>query len=105
MTTKRNPPIRCTPCRVIYDGLNYRIYENGSVSLSLLPADARRLGLTTIADHLAYERRNLDRYEPHSPIAKKIRQEAQRLRRNRNARERNQARRDLGMVKTPYGWE
>lgn len=24
---------------------------------------------------------------------------------NRNARERNQAYRDLGLVKTPYGWE
>lgn len=38
-------------------------------------------------------------------VAKEVRAEAARQRRNRNSRERSQALRDLGMVKTPYGWE
>ena len=32
-------------------------------------------------------------------------EETKRLRRNAQARARNQARRDLGLTKTPYGWE
>jgi hypothetical protein len=31
--------------------------------------------------------------------------ESQRIRRNSRRRERDQAMRDLGLVKTPYGWE
>lgn len=37
--------------------------------------------------------------------ARDVRREASRLRRNRNARERHQAMRDVGMTKTSYGWE
>lgn len=99
------PPIKCIPCRVTFDGLRYRVYSDGSVSLALSNREAIDLGCKTVRDDLEYESTRMDRYEPHSQVAKSVRQEAQRLRRNRNARERNQARRDLGLKKTPYGWE
>lgn len=38
-------------------------------------------------------------------LVKAIRSELSRRRRNANARARSQAMRDLGMVRTPYGWE
>jgi hypothetical protein len=38
-------------------------------------------------------------------IASDVRAEASRQRRNRRARERHDAMRSLGLVKTPYGWE
>jgi hypothetical protein len=38
-------------------------------------------------------------------VAKQVRQEAARKRKNAAARARAQALRDLGLTKTPYGWE
>lgn len=99
------PPIKCTPCRLEINGKRYRIYSDGSVSDSLTLAQVGELGLGSVREVLDYEAANLTRLDPHSQEAKVIRHEASRRRRNRDARERNQARRDLGLKKTPYGWE
>ena len=102
---RRKPPIKCTPCRVLYNNESYRIYPDGSVSGSLSFSEAKDLGVGSVRDHLAYEAEKLPRYEPHSSEARTIRREASRLRRNRNARERRQAMKDLGLRQTRYGWE
>lgn len=88
--SNHNPPIKCTPCRVMYNGEPYRIFSNGVVMPLLRDNESGKLlnGLPV----------------PESE-AKLIRREASRLRRNRNARERDQARRDCGLTKTKYGWE
>ena len=91
-----NPPIRCTPCRVKVDGAYYRVRSNGGVyRLHIVRQDLNG--------------RPLEFTQEEFPLlatdAREVRREASRLRRNRNARERNQAMRDLGMVKTPFGWE
>lgn len=83
------PPIKCIPCRVRYQGCFYKIQENGEIFHTVI-----RNGEWLVA-----------RFPEKEERAKLIRREASRLRRNRNARERNQARRDLGLKKTPYGWE
>lgn len=79
------PPIKCTPCVVYVESMStrFKVHSNGSVQI---------VGQETV-------------YEPEDRISKVVRREASRLRRNRNARERNRAMRDLGLVKTPYGWE
>ncbi len=79
------PPIRCTPCRVFVHGQRYDIKANGEVYRFPTGSDSC----------LA---------EP-PDIARIVRREAARQRRNRNARERADAMRLLGLVKTPYGWE
>lgn len=86
-TNRRKPPIRCTPCRVQIGTLTYHIHSNGDVYIvkPITGADGERV-------------QDVD-------DAKDIRRYAARLRRNRNARERHQAMRDLGMKQTPYGWE
>lgn len=90
-TTPRRPPIKCAPCRVTYEGQRYQIEANGEVRPTLdkvMPATTRLACLPL----------------PESE-AKLIRREASRQRRNRNARERNQAMRDLGLKRTSCGWE
>lgn len=86
----RKPPIKCIPCRVTYDGPVYHILSNGEVRECVR------------VDTGAWQ--DFPQLEDESK-AKLIRREASRLRRNRNARERNQALRSLRMTKTPYGWE
>lgn len=98
------PPIKCTPCRVMIGENRYRIYKDGSVSSALSYDEVRRGQFANLKEVLDYESK-LPRLDPHSQEAKTIRREASRLRRNRNACERNQAMQDLGMKKTPYGWE
>lgn len=99
--TKPKPPIRCTPCRVTFDRQRYQIENDGTVRV-VPPEIAFPKGFSaTIA---SYQQVRESDPLPES-VAKRIRQEASRLRRNRNARERNQARRDLWMKQTPYGWE
>lgn len=92
MTSK--PPIRCTPCRVKYNGEYYRIKSDGSVHYLLVTKNKE--GKIEFAES---EIKELDH------VAKTIRREAARLRRNRNSRERRQAMKDLGLKQTPYGWE
>lgn len=99
------PPIKCTPCRLSFGGQRYRIYSDGSVSLALSEQEVRDLGLNSVREVLTHEAEKLERSLPNTPSAKLIRREASRLRRNRNARERNVAMRSLGMTKTPFGWE
>lgn len=81
----KTPPIKCTPCLVYVESMSTRfhVHSNGSVQIC---------GQETV-------------YEPEDRISKVVRREASRLRRNRNARERNQAMKDLGLTKTPFGWE
>jgi hypothetical protein len=82
------PPIKCTPCRVTYQGIRYQVEKDGTVYI-LQKDDS---GIVLLG--------------PQDPVlSKNVRQEASRQRRNRNARERNQAMRDLGLKKTSYGWE
>lgn len=103
MTTNGNsgnrpkPPVSCTPCRVTYEGIRYQIESNGEVrpvhvnlqTGNSLPYSEVRESTVALPDHLA----------------KLVRREAARQRRNRANREKYQAMKDLGMVKTPYGWE
>ena len=56
----------------------------------------KRLGLASVCERCGHAAL-ID-----NPLTKA---EAARLRKNRNRRERDQAMRDTGMVKTPYGWE
>lgn len=97
MTSNRpktaKPPIKCIPCRVTYDGNRFHVCSNGKVYFCY----REKLVDGSYID--------LDGSECSETLSKAVRREASRLRRNRNARERNQAMRDLGMVKTSYGWE
>lgn len=90
------PPIQCTPCLVRYEGIVYRISSKGEV-----------IALTQGVSKDGKETWAVDPNSSPLPesLAKPIRREASRLRRNRNARERNQARRDVGMKHTAQGWE
>lgn len=94
-TRKPSPPIHCTPCRVTYEGQRYQISRDGIVRTfqpPVLGAQAFELGDP----------------EPES-FAKLIRREASRQRRNRNRREADAAKRDLGLVRGSGGafggWE
>ena len=88
----RKPPISCIPCRVTYRDVRYQIEKNGEVR-KYQPA--------------------VDDVGANFPLpeseAKLVRREASRQRRNRNARERAQAMKDLGMVRAKGGafggWE
>lgn len=97
---RAKPSIHCTPCRVRFRGIRYRIFSDGS-AIETKQHD-REIG--TVGELREWEYQQ-PRHDPHSDLAQEVRREASRLRRNRNARERNQAMRDLGMTKTPYGWE
>jgi hypothetical protein len=98
-------PIKCTPCRVTINGNRYCIYEDGSVSSALTYDEIQRMGFVSMKEVFSYESDTMTRLDPHSTEAKTIRCEASRLRHNRNARDRYQANRNLGMKQTPYGWE
>ena len=105
-----NLPIRCTPCRVNFKDKRYRVLADGSVAEiptpQPTPAD---LGLQSVKDVLKWELANLQWHSPHSDFARDVRREAARLRRNRNARERARAMKDLGLRRAPggafHGWE
>lgn len=99
------PPIRCTPCRINFSGKRYRILSDGSVAElpNPLPSPVE-LGLPSVEDVLQWELDNLIWNNPRSDLARKVRREAARLRRNRNSRERAQAMRDIGMKRT-CGWK
>lgn len=104
--SKSNPPIRCTPCRVTYHGQRYRVLSDGRVAETPTPQPKPAdVGVSDITELLQWELDHLIWHSAHSPLARDVRREASRLRRNRNARERNPAHRDLGLVKTPYDWE
>lgn len=98
-------PITCKTARIDLNGSRYRLYKDGSVSQGLTQREAMALGCKTVKDALVYEETKLRRYAPGSDLARAVRKEAKRLRRNRVARERRQAMKDLGLVMTPYGWE
>lgn len=85
----------CKPCRVTFEGNRYFVAADGKVFPTWQNVATQAGGHDTWS--LGAE---LD-----SDTAARVRREAQRQRRNRNARERNSAMRDLGMKRTPYGWE
>jgi len=100
-TTRTALPIHCTPCRVKYLDTYYKIPANGEVRETWSTGEfftspsGKRTPVWQVAD------------EPETPNdARVIRREASRQRCNRNARERAQAMRDLGMTRTTSGqWE
>ena len=93
----------CTPCRVTHEGTRYAVAADGTVRPTWI-VDAVNGGMATSATPAADRRREFgDAVD--ATLAKAVRHEAARQRRNRNSRERNQAMRDLGMKRTPYGWE
>lgn len=98
------PPIKCTSTRVTIGNIRYRIWSNGDISYSLRPDQMEVEGVKTLGDLIQYEKSHTLYFAYQQPAAE-IRKESQRLRRNKLSRERNQAMRDLGMKKTPYGWE
>lgn len=104
----RRPPIHCTPCRVTYQGVRYQIEENGEVRrVTALNGEPTPMDYISGSKMAANVRR--DRPTLSEPEAKLVRREASRQRRNRNARERTQAMKDLGLVRTKGGafggWE
>jgi len=107
--SNKKPPIRCTPCRVLIGDNYWRVYSDGSVSMALTRQEAENLGLRTAYQIFEYEKSTARRLDPHSTEAKTIRWEAARIRRNRNTRERNQAKKDLELVRAKDGafggWE
>jgi len=81
--------MKAKPCRLTFNGQRYQINQDGSVYL-------------IVSDPYA----TVQAPAPESAdIAKAVRAEASRLRRNRHARVRSQVMREMGLVKTPYGWE
>jgi hypothetical protein len=89
------PPVRCLPCRVRVGETRYTISADGTVRPILL-AEAGADGRTTYVHAPALD----------AAAALLIRREAARLRRNRNARERADALRSLGMTCCKDGsWE
>lgn len=83
--------MKCIPCRVTFEGRRYHVAANGAVTLVSGP------GITEGTYHAVSP-------EPEE-LARLVRREASRQRRNRNARERHSVLRSLGLMKTPYGWE
>lgn len=87
--------MKCTPCRVTFEGFRYQISADGTVH-----GVRGALRNEPTLKGAIYDDPVID-----ANHAKLVRAEAARQRRNRNARERNEVMRDLGMKKTPYGWE
>ena len=75
---------RCRPCRVTYQSTRYAIDGAGNVTIATVGNEA----IQFVAD---------------STLAKAVRHEAARQRRNRNARERHQAMLDLGLARVRRG--
>ena len=82
--------MKCKPCRVTYEGQRYQISADGIVYPCEYLAPSGTWYLHAAAD---------------SDLARAVRAEASRQRRNRSNRERYDAMRSIGMVKTAYGWE
>lgn len=87
--------MKCKPCRVTYQGVRYSVAVDGQVfptwkNVATVPGGRNTWSLGDAVD---------------VTLAKAVRAEASRQRRNRNSRDRDQGMRDLGMKKTPYGWE
>lgn len=103
-TTTRKPPIHCTPCRVTYEGVRYQIEANGEVRTLALDSEIRLMPSIRFADGRIRELIP----EPES-VARLVRHEASRQRRNRTARERTQTMKDLGLRRGAGGafggWE
>ena len=74
----------CHPCRVTYQGTRYAIDGAGNVTIAAAGDEA----IQFVTD---------------STLARAVRHEATRQRRNRNARERHQAMLDLGLVRVRGG--
>ncbi len=75
---------KMTPCNVRHEGTWYHCAGDGTVN---------------IGKGLCKE------MEVIPEVAKAVKATVARLRRNKAARMRNATMRDLGMVRTPYGWE
>lgn len=103
MTSK--PPIHCTPCRVTYRGYRYQINSDGSVRNISAYIEMESTARRRSPESYKFSEVTALVPEERWDVAKEVRREASRQRRNRNARERNQALRSLGMTKTSYGWE
>lgn len=84
----------CIRCRVTLEGQRYLINTDGKV---------QPVTHVTIND----QRQRVHHYGDVVPEeqAKLVRREAARQRTNRNRRERDEALRSIGLVKTAYGWE
>lgn len=85
----------CKPCRVTFERNRYFIAKDGKVyptwqNIATVPGGVNTWSLGAELDSVA---------------AQKVRREAQRQRRNRNARNRSEVLRTLGMKRTSYGWE
>jgi hypothetical protein len=95
---------RFKTCRVTYQGQRYQINADGSVfagrTIEEPVTDGRAMPTGEIMRTRLFDVRVSD-----ETLVAAIRADAGRQRRNRSARERNQAMRDLGIVRTPYGWE
>lgn len=80
--------MNCISCRVTFEDQRYEISKRGEVRPCMFFDGGWSYGETVESD-----------------LAARVRREASRQRRNRNARERADVMRSLGLVKTPYGWE
>ena len=80
----------CTPCRVTYQGTRYAISQDGTVRVIWIEG-----GINLPTGPTPKVRMYGEPVDP--LIAKNVRREAARQRRNRNARERHQAMKNLGL--------
>jgi len=93
----------CIPCRVTYNGLRYFVARDGVVRPTRIIEEPVTDGRAMPTGETFRTRVYDDPVD--AETAKAIRREASRQRRNRNRRDHDQAMRDVGLVKTPYGWE
>ena len=93
----------CKPCRVTYQGQRYQIGRNGSVTLGHIIEEPSMDGSAQPTGEII---RTMEWDVPvDAQTATAVRREAARQRRNKTSQERYRAMRDVGMTKTPYGWE
>jgi hypothetical protein len=85
------------PCRLSYKGTRYQINSDGSVERLNISLDA---GSSFIERACQESTRELIQFVPVDEFTSlSVKAEAKRLRHNRNRRERDQAMRDLGLVR------
>lgn len=97
--------MNCKPCRVRIGDTHYRIMKDGTVfRVEPIDSDGETITLANAAGKKIAEWRNVE--QASADQAASIRKHAARLRANRNARERSQVMRELGLKRTRNGqWE
>lgn len=96
--------MRCKPCRVTFEGFRYQIRSDGTVFGALHPDGSLAVRNKPLPKGSTFTDPVVEEY-----VARDVRREAARQRRNRAARERTQSMKDLGLRRAEGGafggWE